>query len=387
MQAFKTVKQVYTPPSELLNLLDEFRRMVNNCVRIGLAENISSMKALSKKCYHELTKYNVPTRYCLTAISKAASILRNYRHSLRKNPMAKKPYASKPFLTDCYAFRVVDGRLKLPIRPTEYIFVPLNTYVLRSIMNYTLHSVCLTPYTISLSFSKEVNQIEPVRLVGIDRNLDNVTVGSSINDVKKYDLSRASEVIENCRQIKRGLRRNDYRIRKEIYSKYGRIERNRVNSILHNVSIKIVRAAKEKQFGIVMENLKDTRKLYRHGNGQGSNYRAKMNCWSYAELQRQVEYKARWEGIPVFYIQPSRTSSTCAMCGSHIAECSGRKVYCLHCKTLLDRDENAALNIANAGLRFSPKWVSGEAMKGNPMSGRKVILRADDTQLPSQPNR
>lgn len=387
MQAFKAVKQIYAPHPELLNLLDEFRRMVNNCIRIGLAENISSMKALSKKCYHELTKYDVLTRYCLTAISKATSILRNYRHSLRKNPMIKKPYASKPMLTDCYAFRIVDGKLRLPIRPGEYVFIPLNNHVLRSIMNYTLHSVCLTSSTVSLSFSKEVNQVKSVGLVGIDRNLDNVTVGSSIGDVKKYDLSRASEVKENCRQIKRGLRRNDRRIRKEIYSKYGRIERNRVNSILHNVSIKIVRAAKEKQFGIVMENLRSIRRLYRHGNGQGSNYRAKMNGWSYAELQRQVEYKARWEGIPVFFIQPSRTSSTCAMCGSHIAECSGRKVYCLHCKTLVDRDENAALNIANAGLRFSPKWVSGETMKGNPMSGRKVILQADDTQLPNQPNR
>jgi putative transposase len=71
-----------------------------------------------------------------------------------------------------------------------------------------------------------------------------------------------------------------------------------------------VRQAKEKQFGIVMENLKGIRRLYRKGNWQGKDYRARMNTWSYSELQRQIEYKARWEGIPVYYVHASRTSST-----------------------------------------------------------------------------
>lgn len=31
VQAFKAAKQSYTPPPELLNLLDEFRKMVSDC--------------------------------------------------------------------------------------------------------------------------------------------------------------------------------------------------------------------------------------------------------------------------------------------------------------------------------------------------------------------
>jgi putative transposase len=387
MQAVKAVRQSYTPSPELLELLGRFRRMVNDCIRIGLTENVTSMKALSKKAYHELAGHDVPTYYRLTAISKAAGILRNYRNALRKRVRAvKKPYATRLILTDCYGFRIIEGKLRLPIRPREYAYIPLNAHVLRSIGSYVVRSVCLTVCTLSIAFRKEIAQIEPSGLIGIDRNLDNVTTSSSDKAIEKYDLSRATDIKENCRQAKRGFKRNDYRIMKRLYSKYGRIEKNKVDWILHNTSSSIVRRAKEKRFGIVMENLKGIRKLYRKGNWQGKDYRARMNSWSYAELQRQIEYKAKWEGIPVFYVHASRTSSTCATCGCKVAECAGRQVYCPRCKTFVDRDENAALNIMNAGLRFSLVGVAGEAVKGNPQAQKEqVIPGVDATQLAHHP--
>lgn len=61
--------------------------------------------------------------------------------------------------------------------------------------------------------------------------------------------------------------------------------------------------------GIILEDLKGIRKLYRKGNGQGSEHRAKMNSWSFYELQRQIEYKARWLGLPVKYVKANGTSS------------------------------------------------------------------------------
>ena len=386
MRAVKAVKQGYTPSPELLELLNEFRIMVNDCIQIGLARSITSMKALSENAYHKLEGYDAPARYRLTAISKAAGILRNYRHILKKCPRVKKPYASKPMLTDCYFFKIIDNMLRLPVRPGEYVHIPLNAYVLRSIEGYTVRSVCLTACTLSITFSKEITQIEPVGLIGIDCNLDNITTASSDRVVKRYDFSRATEVRENCRQAMRGFRRNDHRVRKQLYSKYGRIQKNKVNWIAHNASSDIVRQAKEKRLGITVESLKGIRRLYRKGNGQGRDHRARMNGWGYAELQRQIEYKADWEGIPVFYVHPSRTSSVCAICSCKVAECSGRRVYCQHCEKLVDRDENAALNILNAGLRFSLKGVAGEARRRNPEDERKekVIPGVDTTQLSPQ---
>ncbi len=304
LQAFKAVKQICAPPPELLSLLDEFRRMVNECIRIGLAENVTSMKALSKKAYHELAGHDAPTYYRLTAVSKAASILRNYRHALRKQPKVRKPYAGKRMLADCYGFKITNGKLRLPIRAREYVYIQLNAYTLRSIEGHTIRSVSLMSCTVSVTLSKEVAEIEPVGLIGIDRNLDNVTTADSGGGIQRYDLSRATEIKESCRQAKRGFKRKDYRIQRHIYVKYGKIQRNRVGWILHNASASIVRQAREKRLGIVIENLRGIRRLYRRGNGRGRDYRARMNGWSYAELQRQIEYKARWEGIPVFYVHP-----------------------------------------------------------------------------------
>jgi transposase len=49
---------------------------------------------------------------------------------------------------------------------------------------------------------------------------------------------------------------------------------------------------------------------------------------------------------------------------------------------MVDRDENAAVNILNAGLRFSLLGVAGEARKRNPEDQKEqVIHRVDATQL------
>ena len=54
--ATKAVRQKYQASPELLKLLDEFRRMVNVCVMIGIKQNISSLKALASRTYPCLSR-------------------------------------------------------------------------------------------------------------------------------------------------------------------------------------------------------------------------------------------------------------------------------------------------------------------------------------------
>jgi putative transposase len=336
--------------------------MVNDCIRIGLAENVTSLKSLSLKAYSVLA-YETPSYYKLCAISAAVGILRNYRRAKRKNPRTKTPYAKKLRLTTCYGFKIVDGAVRLSIRPHEYELIPLNKHTLKVLSEPSLNirSVTLTPSTIGISFSHETAEIECVGQLGIDRNLDNVTIAESKGETHAYDLSEATRIKSTYREVKSHLKRNDVRIRRKIFGKYGVKQRNRVKQILHRTSKDIVEKAKKSKSAIVMEKLTGLRKLYRRGNGQGRNYRAKMNSWSFGELQRQIEYKAKWEGLPIIYVPPQKTSSTCAICGSQI-ECTGRMVWCSNCQTLVDRDINAARNLAKRGLRFSPVEPPNEAM-------------------------
>lgn len=335
--------------------------MVNDCIRIGLEEKTTSLKSLSLKAYHQLDRYTVYSNYKLTAISKATGILRNYRKSLRKHP-AKRPYCIKPMLVDCYGRRIIDGKLRLPITAKKYVYIPLNRHTLSVTSGHTLRSVTLTTCTISVCYSKDVAEAEPKGLIGIDRNLDNLATSTNTGESRVLDLSEATRIKSAYREVKSHFRRNDARIGKRIYGKYGVKQRNRVKQVIHRATKAIVEDAKARGFGVAMEKLTGIRKLYRRGNGQGNDYRFRLNGWSYFEAQRQLEYKARWEDLRVVYVKPGGTSSRCAICGSRVLESTDRMVYCPECKVLVDRDANAARNIAERGLRFGPVGVPDEAM-------------------------
>ena len=152
--------------------------------------------------------------------------------------------------------------------------------------------------------------------------------------------------------------------------------------LLHNVSANIVLQASVKRQAIVMEDLRGIRKLYRKGNGQGASYRGRMNSWSFAELQRQIQYKADWIGIPVIYVRAYGTSAKCSKCGHHALPEENRKLHCPNCNLTIDRDENAARNILARGLRFKPVGSASEAMVQEPQ--RRVILKVDADQSTSK---
>src|SRR5437588_5465844 len=106
--AVRSVRQKHQASLELLWLLDEFRRMVNVCIAVGIEENVSSLKTLSSKSYRRLS-HDILSYYRLCAISTATGILRNHRKAKKKNPWTKVPYAGKLMLTTCYGFKIQNG--------------------------------------------------------------------------------------------------------------------------------------------------------------------------------------------------------------------------------------------------------------------------------------
>jgi len=365
--AIKTVQQFYEPDKNIMGLLEEFRRMMNHCIQIGIAENVSSLKALSLKSYKQLATYDAMSYYKQCSISAAVGVLRNHRKNARRGG-SRTPYVRRLRLITCYGFKVEDGCLLLPHRPRQPIRIPLTSHVQATVRGYSVRSVTLTRDKLALSYVKQIIEIRPKGFVGIDRNLDNLTLAASDQLVAKYDISRATRVKATYREVRSHMRRNDVRIRREISSKYGQKQRERVKQILHHASKQIVEAAKRERFGIVMENLTGIRRLYQRGNGQGNSYRGRMNSWSFAELQRQIEYKARWEGLPVIYVRPHGTSAKCSMCGSRMTRVpeENRQLHCPTCDVKMDRDVNAARNILARGVRFAPIALPVEAMVQEP---------------------
>ena len=377
--------------------MESFRLMCNDAIRIGLANDASSLKRLSTLAYGELKEYRVPSYYKLCAISKAAGILAARKKSIKRGFATKKPYLSNPVLVSCYGFGIEDRSLVMPIGNRRFEKIPLNPHTLEVISQpgVKVRSFTLTENGVSLCIAKQVEHVHVQGIIGIDRNLRNVTTGNA-ERVTYYDVSKAVEILENTRSVIRSFKRNDARIRRKIAAKYGRRRQERIRQILNLVSKHIVKGAKINGQAIAFEEIKGIRKLYRRGNGQGRSFRGRMNSWPFQELERQVEYKAAWDGVPIVTLSARETMGTtmdCPRCGERLQLAARgdaehhRQLWCKSCGRWEDRDVVAVMNISRRGwVRFAQsKGEAGEAVKGNPRregsSQEPVILRVDASKM------
>jgi putative transposase len=293
-------------------------------------------------------------------------------------------------MISCYGFKIDWNSeiLKIPLGGKRYFDLKLNNFVLKTISTLKVHSFSISSLgKLGISYSKPITeQIECTSMVGVDRNLSNVTVGN-IEKTTRYNLEKCNKIIDNTKSIYKSFKRNDHRIRKKIYSKYGNRRKNRVNQILHKASKSIVKELKENKQGVTFEKLTFIRRLYQKGNGQGNNYRGKMNSWSFAEIKRQIKYKAEWEGVKVIELSSKDTrytSSLCHKCGKRTQyDKLTRLMICDDCHLVIDRDVLAAINIAKKGddVFHRSKCLSGEAMVVESCLFPKVIHQVDERKF------
>jgi putative transposase len=103
---------------------------------------------------------------------------------------------------------------------------------------------------------------------------------------------------------------------------------------------------------------------------------------SFGELRRQAEYKAAWHGGRVIVAERFCPSSkTCSACGTVKAKLSLKeRVYrCDACGLVMDRDVNAALNLAEYGRRqiagSGPEIANGRGADRKTPSGAQVAVK------------
>ncbi len=380
--AVKSVWQYYVPVGDVLRLLHVFRQMVNDSIRIGLVNDASSLRRLSLLSYNQLAQYDSPSCYKLCAISRAAGILAARKKSLKRGFSTRTPYAVRPQLVSCYGFKTKNGGIEIPITRGKRLNIPLTKHTLDIISQpgVTVRSFTLTRNRLGLCITRDVAPVECTSTVGVDRNLRNLTVGND-KETRHYDLSETVRIASTTMRIVASFRREDARIRGAIASKYGLRRTTRTGHLLHTATRMIVAVAVQRSEAIVLEDIRGIRALYRKGNGQGRKYRGRMNGWSFSEAQRQIEYKARWIGLPVIRLSRRETrgsSLTCPRCGERLQSDRrlARKLWCSKCRIIMDRDRVAAVNLARRGrVRFArsrppilleAQGGAVEAVKGNP---------------------
>ena len=380
--AVKSVWQHYAPTLEVLEPLEVFRRMVNESIRIGLANDVSSLRRLSLLSYNQLAHYDSPSCYKLCAISRAAGILAARKKSLKRGLPTRTPYSVRQQLVSCYSFKTKNRGLEIPVARGKRLSTPLTNHTIDIIsrLMVKVRSFTLTKNRLCLCIARDVAVIECASTVGVDRNLLNLTVGND-EETRTYDLSETVSIASTTMRTVASFKRDDVRIRRVIASKYGLRRTARTGHFLHTSTKTIVAAAVQQRQALVLENIQDIRALYRKGNGQGRKYRGRMNGWSFSEAQRQIEYKARWAGLPIIHLSRRETrgsSVTCPRCGERLQSDKrlARKLWCGNCRIVMDRDRVAAVNLARRGrVRFArsrppilleAQGGAVEAVKGNP---------------------
>ena len=185
--------------------------------------------------------------------------------------------------------------------------------------------------------------------IGIDVGLESFCV-----------FSDGSHHIENPRYLKTGLKKlaslqktlsrktkgsaRYEKARLRVARKHEEIHNMRMD-FLQKLSTDIVR----KYDIICIEDL-DIKKMLKTKNRARA-----ISDASWREFIRMIKYKADWYGKTVVEIDRYYPSSqTCSCCGSvnkTVKSLSVRKWTCPTCGAVHDRDENAAVNILNEGLR------------------------------------
>src|SRR5437588_7131213 len=189
--AVKSVWQYYVSSSDVLRLLEGFRRMVNDSLRIGLVNDVSSLRKLSLLSYNQLAHHDSPSYYKLCAISRAAGILAARKKSVRRGFPTRPPYAVRQQLVSCYGFKIENGGLKIPVARGKRFSIHLTRHTLDVISQPGVKVRSFTPTRsrLSLCIARDVPLLQCTSTVGVDRNLRNLTVGND-QQTRHYDLSK-----------------------------------------------------------------------------------------------------------------------------------------------------------------------------------------------------
>ena len=350
--------------------------MVNDCIRLSLPRRDFAYESVKRACRPRMDEYPVEDSYRISAMFEASNLLKKYLTDSRRRKV-RPPHCRRPYLAASLGVWLEGNSLLIP--GNERISLTPHTVTVLSQPEISVKSATLTPTTCSVVYRKWVKQMVPAGMVAVDLNLDNITTFDTEGISRRYDLSDLTTIHETYRRIKSRFRRNDVRIKGELFRKYASIEGSKKSAIIHRVSSEIVHRALGARQAIALEDLRGIRDMYRKRSGYSPYYLSKMNAWPFFQILRAISYKAEWLGLPVPVLSPEWTSEKCSECTGRMdtSPVDPRDLVCLDCGLVIDRDLNAAKNLLRRGLR---SWLGGfakEAMIDGKASERSPNAGAD----------
>lgn len=253
--------------------------------------------------------------------------------------------------------QIFEGYIKLP--KLGLVKYRDNSFIENKITRVTISKTKTGKYFASVTYEKEEKPLEKTdSSIGIDLGLKDFCIFSTGEKIKnpKYYTSLQDKLIREQRKLSRMQRlaleqnrkledcKNYQKQKLKVVRVHERIV-NKRNDFLQKLTSNIV-----KNHDIIcLENLNVKGML------KNKKLAKSISDVSWYEFIRQLTYKCKWYGKELITIDrwfPS--SKTCHVCGykKKDLQLKDRSWICPICKTIHDRDINAAINILNEGLRL-----------------------------------
>lgn len=213
-------------------------------------------------------------------------------------------------------------------------------------------------YFASILIDGDLNKVvcEPTNdSIGIDLGIKSLLTFSNGSFIEnpKWIRSNENQLKKLQRQLSKKVKgsnnRNKARLR--LAKKHEKIKNQKID-FLHNITSKIIN---ENQV-IIMEDLNVSGMLRNHKLSKS------ISELGLYELRRQLEYKSKWYDRDLVFVDgwfPSSKTCSCCGCKNDILKLSDREFICDECGLVINRDENAAINIENEGMRIHQLKLAG----------------------------
>ncbi|NJE12088.1 transposase [Thermococcus sp. LS2] len=307
--------------------------------------------------------------YVDSAIKTAYSILESWRQNyLKGRRRRKKPIVNRKFVRVKTTLMKVDGsKIRITVKPREeYLELDYsNEWFYERIKGWKTGELIIRENDILLTFSREVEFSGRVK-IGIDSNLMSLDIYHPEKGWIKVDLSELHRIAETYDRIIDRLKSIQKKAPKRIgrlLEKYWARRRNRIEDYLNKLAVQLSREFLDAVF--VFEEL-DKSNMLKNGSRK---FNRKLSRSTWSKIVQKISYR-----VPVEFVNPAHTSSTCPKCGSRLESRNGL-VECPNCSFVGDRQFVGAFNIWMRGLGVALSGVKANDLLPNEPRGELRLVK------------
>lgn len=336
----------------MLDCLDVF----NHFAQLACEHKSTSYMTLHKYGYNEakLRHPNLPTAYIQSSAKQALACVKSFNTQNKKRKWQYK--GAKKSLQLQLNKLTLSRRGELTTFSTNHKRVRIEHQIPTwFVERYNINTNKFKAGTLKyfpktnefvLAFIYEVEtpipNIYASEIIGIDRGLYNLV---SLSTGENISAKHCKAVKRKYQYLRKKLQQKGTKSAKRHLKKLSGKEKRFMLDVNHCISKSL--AANKNVSTYVLEDLKGIR-----DRRKGKKLNSWLSNWSYFQLQALLEYKCKYNGINVVYIDQKYTSQKCSVC-DNIDKNNRNKQYftCTVCGHTEHADINAAKNIKHTYVK------------------------------------